>query len=144
MTKVDFYITENKQPAARFNLACRLAEKIHELGHRIYIHTDDESQSQAIDDLLWTFKQNSFLPHCIATTESDIEEHSILIGHNPSNENEDDVLINLSQEVPAFFSRFHRVVELIDQDENHRQLGRGRFKFYKERGYPLESHSIKA
>ncbi|MDH5435187.1 MAG: DNA polymerase III subunit chi [Gammaproteobacteria bacterium] len=144
MTKVDFYITENKKPTARLDLACRLAEKIHTLGHHIYIHTDDETQSQTIDDLLWTFKQDSFLPHCIVTTECDHEDNTILIGHDLNNEHEDDVLINLSSEVPSFFSRFHRVVELIDQDEKQRQMGRDRFKFYKERGYPLDSHPIKS
>lgn len=144
MTKVDFYITENKKPVARFNLACRLAEKIQKLGHRIYIHTDDETQSQAIDELLWTFKQNTFIPHCIVTTGDIQEDNSILIGHDLDNDKEDDVLINLSQEVPSFFSRFHRVVELIDPDEKQRKMGRERFKFYKERGYPLESHPIKS
>lgn len=144
MTKVDFYITENKKPAARFDLACRLTEKIQKLGHRIYIHTDDKTQSQAIDDLLWTFKQNSFLPHCIVTTDSDYKDNAILIGHDLNNEKEDDVLINLSQEIPSFFSRFNRVVELIDQDKKQREMGRERFKFYKERGYPLASHPIKS
>lgn len=144
MTKVDFYITENKQPAARFNLACRLAEKIQQMGHRIYIHTEDEKQSQEIDDMLWTFKQNSFIPHCIMTTDCEHDDNTILIGHDLNHEKEDDVLINLSQEVPSFFSRFHRVVELIDPDEKQRQMGRERFKFYKERGYPLDSHSIKS
>jgi len=143
MTKVDFYINEKKENNGRFLLACRLVEKVYRLGHRVYIHTDSPEQSQAIDDLLWKFKQNSFIPHVTVDADNN-GETSILIGHNAENELEDDVLINLSRNVPGFFSRFHRVVEVIDQDEHERIAGRERFKFYRERGYPLESHTISA
>jgi len=53
-----------------------------------------------------------------------------------------DVLINLSQQTPDCFARFERFAELVNQDESIKQAGRERFKFYKSRGYPLNTHKI--
>ena len=61
-------------------------------------------------------------------------------GEDPGSEN--DVLINLASEVPMFFSRFDRVSEIVDADPQVRELGRQRYRFYRDRGYPLESHQI--
>ena len=58
---------------------------------------------------------------------------------NPHNE----VLINLSAEVPLIFSHFERVAEIIPEGEENRNSGRERFRFYRDRGYPLQSHNIK-
>ena len=53
-----------------------------------------------------------------------------------------DVLINLKRDVPGFFSRFERVIEIVAGPEVQRNLARERFKFYRDRGYPLETHEL--
>jgi DNA polymerase IIIc chi subunit len=53
-----------------------------------------------------------------------------------------DVLINLTDEVLANFSCFERLVECLCLDENVRELGRKRYRYYAERGYPLHMHEI--
>lgn len=143
MTKVDFYILEQPHGEARARFACRLAEKAWQQGHRVYIHTDNAQQSRQLDDLLWTFRDGSFIPHCLDEENSD-ESVAIHIGHNIEPRHHDQVLINLAAEVPLFFSRFERVAEVVNQDEQVRKLGRERFRFYRDRGYPLSNHTIKA
>ncbi len=141
MTEVDFYVLGDTRPQARLRFACRLAEKAWRLGHRIHIHTDSPDQTRELDTLLWTFQQNSFVPHAVAGRDQD--ESPIVIGHDGEPE-ASQVLINLAAEVPLFFSRFERVAELVDSDEQVRKNGRRRYGFYKERGYPLRTHEIKA
>jgi len=141
MTKVDFYILED--PAAHQQFACRLAEKAWQQGHRVYIHTRDAAQSRQMDDLLWTFRDGSFLPHSLDDA-ADAEQVSVHIGHEGEPSQHDDVLINLDNEVPLFFSRFQRVAEVVAGDEQEKQAGRERFRFYRDRGYPLDSHTINA
>ena len=53
-----------------------------------------------------------------------------------------DVMINLAPSVPGFFSRYMRVVEVIDSDPGRRQQGRERYRYYKDRGYELKTHNI--
>ncbi|OGT21649.1 MAG: hypothetical protein A2V90_06125 [Gammaproteobacteria bacterium RBG_16_57_12] len=142
MTQVDFYILPDESPGGRELFACRLAEKIQGLKHRLYIHTASEQQAEALDQLLWTFSAGSFLPHA-RHPHQDAIESPILIGHGQEPPNGYDVLVNLAPEVPLFFSRFERVAELVDNNVQVRQQGRERFRFYKDRGYNVASHPVK-
>ena len=141
MTQVDFYLIAGAQPRDRHRFVCRLSEKAYRQGHQIYIHTGSAEESQQLDDLLWTFSAESFVPH--ATLESDEADLSpILIGHTTEPEAHHDTLINLTDQVPAAFSRFDRLVELVSQDEGQRTQARDRFKFYRERGYQPNTHDL--
>ncbi|MEA2080825.1 MAG: DNA polymerase III subunit chi, partial [Pseudomonadota bacterium] len=65
MTQVDFYLLQDDSAQNRISFACRLADKAYRLGNRVFIHTESAEQSRRLDDLLWTFQQNSFVPHAI-------------------------------------------------------------------------------
>lgn len=143
MTRVDFYVLPNADPAQRSLLACRLAEKAYSQGLKVYIHTASDNESQQLDELLWTFRQGSFLPHAIHTAGDD-EPPAILLGHAHEPSSHIDVLINLGTEIPPFFSRFERVAELVDQRPELLEQSRERFRFYRERGYDPNSHQLKA
>ncbi len=145
MTRVDFYILPDSSANGRERFACRLAEKAYKMGHTLYLHTGSVQQAKQLDDLLWSFKQGSFLPHEIEGSSQD-EPPPILIGHSDETPGEPhshcDVLINLAPAVPGFFSRFERVAELINQANDLKMQGRERFKFYRDRGYSLETHNL--
>ena len=141
MTQIDFYILTDQASSDRYALACRIADKAWQQGHRVYVHTNSQEESRHMDRQLWVFRENSFIPHGIAG-QSDPALNPILIGNDDNAVQEHDVLINLAAEVPAFFSRFERVAELIDKDPEIKSAGRNRFRFYRDRGYALSSHQI--
>lgn len=138
MTKVDFYILTS---GSQEQTACKLAEKAYHLGHRIYVHAMSEEHCQHLDQLLWTFRDGSFVPHeCYQPGKT--SESPITIGHHEAPETDAEVLINLASSVPLFFSRFLRVAEVIDHHDEAKQHGRERFKFYRDRGYPMDTHNL--
>ncbi len=141
MTRIDYYVSDDSAPNTRVMLACRLAEKAYEQQQRVYIHTASDEQARQVDDLLWTFKAGSFLPHGLTDTTK-AADCTILIGHDHQPDQHIDVLINLDEEVPGFFSRFTRVLEIVDNDEGKRSKARERYKFYRDRGYTLETHKL--
>ena len=141
MTRVDFYVLDSTSPQARDKLVCRLTEKAYSLDHTIYIHADTSEQAQHLDNLLWTYRDGSFIPHQLHD-EHQSETCTVIIGHNHEPESHSEVLINAGNEVPMFFSRFERVAEVVTQDEQQRNYARERFKFYRERGYELETHNL--
>jgi DNA polymerase III subunit chi len=142
MTQVDFYVLDEQATGNRYTLACRLSEKIYHQGRRIFIHTASDEETRHMDRLLWTFRQGSFVPHGKAG-DCDPAVTPVIIGHQDDTGEEHDVLINLKPEVPTFFSRFERVAELIDKEPQVVSAGRERFRFYRDRGYPLNKHDIK-
>jgi DNA polymerase-3 subunit chi len=141
MTRVDFYVSPNNASDANLQLACRIVDKAWQQQHRVYIHTATQEQAKQLDELLWLFRDGAFIPHC-QSTDSVVAETPIIIGCETPPSLQPDVLINLSQEVPGFFSRFERVIEIVAGDEPNRAQARQRFKFYRERGYPLETHEL--
>ncbi len=141
MTRVDFYILEGSSTTVRPRFACRLVEKAFEHGHQVYINTESAAQLSQLDDLLWSFRDGSFLPHAIYDQAAS-DKPPILLGHATEPQECNDVLVNLSQEVPPFFSRFNRMAELVDGDAAQRTAARERFRFYKDRGYTLKTHTI--
>jgi DNA polymerase-3 subunit chi len=142
VTRIDFYSLEEQSGGDRFLLACRLVERIHAEGHRILIHVPDLETARHLDRLLWTFRQQSFLPHALAR-EADRELTPILIDHDGDPGDEHQVLINLGPTVPTFFGSFERLCELVDKDPEVRDAGRKRYVYYRDRGYPLHHHEIR-
>lgn len=138
MTNVDFYILAN---GSRERIACKLSEKAYSLGNRVYIHTASAQQAQQVDELLWTFRDGSFVPHEQYQIDT-VNESPIQIGCHESPDTDCDVLINLTDEVPLFFSRFMRVAELVGTGSDAKIQGRERFRFYRDRGYSLKTHEL--
>ena len=126
---------------------CRLADKAYRMKHPVYIHTESEQHATHMDDLLWTFSQGSFLPHALSHQITD-NAPPIVIGHSSELSTiiqpNAAVLINMASDVPLFFSHFERVAEIIDQSPEQKQIGRERYRFYRDRGYELQSHNIVA
>lgn len=146
MTRIDFYILEEGTNTAIDKFICRLTEKAWKQNNAVYLHAEDEKDMQKYDELLWTFKETSFVPHqTVANTTPLPEIEHILIGCQTLTEISKiphEVLINLCLETPSFFSQFERVVEIINQDETSLIKGRERYQFYRDRGYALETHKM--
>ena len=139
MTRVGFYVVQAAGGDQRLQVAARLADKAFRQGHRIFINAASESQARRLDELLWSFRPASFLPHALQGEEHS-ERVAIGWGQDPGDHN--DLLINLQLEIPAFFSRFQRVAEVVTQDEGSLNALRESWQFYRDRGYQLEKHDL--
>ena len=63
-TEVIFHHFENDDEKERMNYVYRLIEKGYKQRFGIiYIHASNEEQAELIDGQLWTFRQESFIPH---------------------------------------------------------------------------------
>ena len=139
MTLVGFYVVQAAEQSQRLQIAARLADKAFARGHRIFINAVDRAQAEALDTLLWDFRPSSFLPHGLVGSEY---ADNIAIGWGQDPDKHNDLLINLQLEIPAFFSRFQRVAEVVTQDPDSLAALRKSWTFYKDRGYQLEKHDL--
>lgn len=142
MTRVDFYVLDAAGEQSRWQFACRLAEKAYRLKHRVHVHVPDRPTAERLDELLWTWRDGSFVPHGV--DGSDEATHApVTIGFETSRPRDGcDLLINLDDEVPADISAFPRVAEIVTSDEDTRQKGRARFSRYREQGLALDTHKL--
>ena len=142
MARVDFYVLARPGELARNNFACRLAEKAYRLDNTVHINVASQDDARRIDDLLWTFRDGSFVPHHLLGTERDGLPSPVTIacGERPTEAR--DLLINLGADVPSFAEAFPRVAELVTSDEESKQQSRRRFVQYRNQGYTLETHNV--
>ena len=143
MTRVDFYVLATSNPHERRVLACKLTEKALRQGLKVYLHTGSEAETGILDNLLWTFRQGSFIPHQKTTASaSEREDIDVLIGRDEPPSGFRDLVINLSLGLPPDFDQYQRVAELVDEDETVRAEGRRRYTAYKQQGFELETHKL--
>ena len=100
MAEISFYVLPSESLQERYLFACKLIEKAYRSGHFCYVLTDSAEQSQIIDDLLWTFRAGSFIPHQIYTGKLPDFEKVILIGSLDAPENWQKTVFNLSSHFP--------------------------------------------
>lgn len=107
----------------------------------VLVYVPDDEQANRLDRVLWTQPQLSFLPHCRIDSPL-AAETPILLTNNLDAPPEAQCLLNLSNELPPTFSRFEQLVEIVSTDDADRLPARERFKFYRERGYAIDSRDI--
>ena len=136
MTRIDFYILPDVDSESKFRFACRLAHRAIADGGQAYVRTASAEVAALLDDLMWSYPEDRFLPH----TATDDGEALVHIGHEEPPPGPDELLINLGDDIPAYFDRFQRVCEVVPGPE--RAAGRTRYSQYRQRGYPLHHHEL--
>lgn len=68
--RVDFYLLADQAPSAFWLLACRLLTKAYRQNHNVFVYCKEANEACQLDELLWTYDPNSFIPHCIMGSES--------------------------------------------------------------------------
>ena len=142
MTRIDFYILQDARPDARHTFTCKLTEKAYKQGHQVYINAASDQQMKQLDDLLWTFRDGSFVPHEILGSSPGEPVSPVTIGCNEIPAGNCDLLINLSDTVPDAASSFPRVAEVVSSDEECKAQSRQRFVDYRDQGHTLDTHNL--
>jgi len=159
--RVDFYVLKSSTAKQRWTFACRLTEKAYLRDLKIVLLGDTLAELEAIDALLWTFSERSFVPHDIhagrpsgvpapaaaatsaaKTATAAGSAAAVQLTQDLDSVGSADLLVNLSTRLPARLDRFARVAEIIDADEERRRLGRERFKVYRELKLAVETHQL--
>jgi len=146
MPQVDFYVLADADAddgAAR-RVACRVVEKAWSQGLTVHVQAQDEQQAARMDETLWTFRQDSFVPH-ERWDGGDPPGARVTLGTAGGiAPNEPDVLVNLGAAVPGWFAACGRIAEVVGGDPKARAAGRERYRTYRDAGLELRTHQVQA
>ena len=141
MPRADFYLIDKprfrEQPLL---LVCELAKRAFAAGLPTLVLARDMAQAEALDDLLWSFDPDEYLPHQIAGMDEDEDEAPILIATPETDPAPRPLLINLRDDVPA--GGFDRVLEVVPADPAARGPLRARWKHYQSLGFDLKKFDM--
>ncbi|MBD90781.1 MAG: DNA polymerase III subunit chi [Deltaproteobacteria bacterium] len=110
-------------------------------GARLMILVGDPERAEEVDQLLWSFREESFLPHEVVHDGQPLTdpEARVLISWNPTNPHQANLL---ALDAPAeldFASGFEVVMDVVDRRSDERLVAsRERFKAWRARGVSPE------
>ena len=140
MPRADFYLVG--KPRFReepLRLVCELARKAHDAGQWTLVLARDQAQAEALDDLLWAFDEDAYVPHQLAGDEED-DLAPVLIATPAMDVPMRPLLINLRDDAPD--GAFERVLEVVPAEPAARAPLRERWKHYQSRGFALDKHDM--
>ena len=140
MARADFYLIE--KPRFRedpLRLVCELVKKAYAAEQPTLVLARSQEQADALDDLLWAFEDESFIPHQLAGDEDDAITAVVIAA--PGVETADRALVvNLREECAP--GAYERVLEVVAADAVERDGSRVRWTEYKRRGFDVAKHDM--
>ena len=141
MPRADFYLIDKprfrEQPLL---LVCELAKRGYAANLSILVLARDAAQAEAIDDLMWSFDPDEYLPHQIAGMDEGDDDTPILIATRDMDIPARPMLINLRDGAPN--GSFDRVLEVVPADPAARAPLRERWKHYQALGFEVNKHDM--
>jgi DNA polymerase-3 subunit chi len=139
--RADFYLIDKprfrEQPLL---LVCELAKKAYTANLPVLVLARDAAQAEALDDLLWSFDPDEYLPHQIAGQDDGDDDTPILIATPDMDIATRPLLVNLRDAAPA--GNFDRVLEVVPADPSARGPLRERWKHYQALGFGVTKHDM--
>jgi len=120
--------------------ACLQASYFYRQNQRVYIYTQDKQQAEQVDEMLWAFDSDSFVPHNLVG-EGPKQGAIVEIGYQVP-QGRRPVLINLTSTVPNFANQFRFIVDFVPSDEALKQQARERFKACRQWGFQVDNQAI--
>ncbi len=141
MPRADFYLIDGPRFRAEpLRLVCELARKACDAGQFTLVLARDTPQAEALDDLLWAFDDEAYVPHQIAGTDEEEDATPVLIAVPGADTPARPLVINLRD--AAFEGECERLLEVVPADPAARGPLRERWKDYQARGYELNKHDM--
>ena len=128
MTRIQFYIIATEDSTEQFAYALRLAMQNLAMGKHLHIHTESAKDTRTLLEQI--------------ADKLTCGDERLTIDHKGTPGPVREVLLNLSSEVPYFFSSFEATLEIICDGSATKAMGRERYRYYQTRGYPLRHHEV--
>lgn len=115
----------------------KLIQKVLESGARAVIRTGSAERAEALSSVLWTFDQNSFLPHGTAR-DGNADRQPVWITPNDENPNGADILVLTDGATAGEITAWRRCLEMFDgRDDAAVAEARRRWSDYKAADHVL-------
>lgn len=142
--RADFYLLPTDSKEASWLFACRIIEKAYNHAQPIYVHTASQAEANYLNELLWTYRDNSFIPHALASANV-IPPPPVIIGYETEyhlNNNDTAILLVLTPTLPHFFTQFPRIIEIIPNEELMKANARQHYRLLQQQQAEIHTHKI--
>lgn len=129
-----------KESCSAIYHACLQASHFYRQNQRVYIYAKNQQHAEQIDEMLWAFDSDSFVPHNLVG-EGPKQGAMVEIGYQAP-QGRRPVLINLNNDMPNFANQFQFIVDFVPSDETLKQQARERFKTCRQWGFQVDNQAV--
>ena len=104
-----------------------------------YIRSADEAMTDRLDELLWVFRDQSFIPH--QREEDTAQPCAVIINHTTPPKHRE-IMLNLSLDVSPDYADYDRLIEVVSAVSEIKHAGRERFRHYNQQGHQPKHHAV--
>jgi len=120
-----------------FLYQCLILKKAHRLGISVALLFDNQQDCDLLDELLWTFDKQSFIPHA-QTHSPGFQKGAYQLAMNPAELQPAQMLVlatrNVPQNILQLLEQFPKVIDIVGTNDPFLTLGRERWKAYRRVG----------
>ncbi|MBZ0332903.1 DNA polymerase III subunit chi [Marinobacter sp. AL4B] len=138
-----FHILAQNTPVARNLHAAKLVDKAWQQGDRVCVLCENQQQAQELDDLLWNFTPDAFIPHSIATDPSSPCSDPVGILLYPPAATDWDTVIILTSDLPEQADQYRRLALVAQNDPAVLNQARGHYKQLRKLGIEARVHDMR-
>ncbi len=138
-----FHILAQNTHAARNLHAAKLVDKAWQQGDRVCVLCDTEEQAVELDDLLWNFTPEAFIPHSIAKAATTPCTDPVGILLYPPAAVDWDTVIVLSSALPEDADQYRRLALVAHNDPAVLNQARGHYKQLRSLGIEARVHDMR-
>ena len=136
-------LAQTQNVSALVHYACVLTADLYRQNKKLLLLSDDQEQAQVIDEWLWQFEANRFVPHNLPG-EGPHYGTPVEINWQPSSQRRP-CIVNLCQSLPDYMNQLKGVNEwhdFVPADEQGKTLARERYKQLKQLGFQITTNPI--
>lgn len=145
-TQVMFYLLNDVTPSlgngdenSLVHQACLQAAYFYRQNQKVFIYTENQKSAEDIDEMLWAFEPDSFVPHNLIGEGPSYGSAVEISWQAPKGRRP--VLINLTSTVPSFAHQFSYIIDFVPVDESLKQQARDRFRACRQLGFTVENQA---
>lgn len=120
-----------------FLYQCLILKKAYRLGISVALLFDNQEDCNYLDELLWTFDKQSFIPHA-QTRSAGFQRGAYQLAMNPSELQPTQMLVLATRRVPQnilqLLEHFPKVIDIVGTNDPFLTLGRERWRVYRRFG----------
>lgn len=129
--QVVFYEIPDKDPTMLVRAICKLISEYYRANTNVHVLTANERELTFLDETLWSYPRNSFVPHMRASATQ--KGCRVTMECSSTFEGSGSVLINHTGDIPRCVEQFDTVCEFVLQQQEMKKQARSKFTSYREK-----------
>lgn len=126
--------------ANKLRIICDVIENEFSHGNKVVVVVPDENEGKNLDNMLWSWKQSSFIPHNFSDSLKDAKKDPVIISTDISENISYDTLILVNPVNLEICNYYKKVIDFAEKyNPTKLETDRKRYKLYRNKKYKIEA-----